>query len=507
MSFSDPPVWGGPGAPPAPVGPQRVPWTPPRRKNKFILVIDFVAAFSLLGGLLFFVLRDTHHGPPHPKEWDPRVLDIVNFDEAHRGLKFKQPVFVDFLDPQAYSDRSRTDQSQLTDKDKQQLSAFDGEFRALGLSNSNINLLDEENKLHDSGTLAFYDPVTERVIIRGTEMTVNLRVTLIHEFTHVLQDQYFGIGQKRTSKFKTSGESASFRTVLEGDAVRIENEYIDTLSADEKKQYQDANKQEVDTSNTALADVPVALHALQLAPYEYGPQFVQLLDAEGHQAAVDEAFRNPPTTDEQVLDPPAYLRHEGALDVKQPSLPDGVSQDSIVDSGDFGALSWLLVLGERIDPLVALTAVDGWGGDSYVAYTQNNKTCVRLAWQGDTDAASQAMQAAVNLWVAAMPAGAASATFDNGLLHLEACDPGAGNITLNNRALDVIQIPAARSGIALDAVSQGGLSVDKGFELGNCFVHGLGFDTLAAVNKNGLTPETQSTITAVAQDCRTKIGS
>src|SRR5207249_360209 len=101
------------------------------------------------------------------------------------------PVFVDFLDAQAYSDRSRTDETKLTDEDKKQLSAFDGEFRALGLSNTKIDLLDQVNKLQDTGTLAFYDPETERVTIRGTEMTVDLKVTLAHEFTHVLQDQHF----------------------------------------------------------------------------------------------------------------------------------------------------------------------------------------------------------------------------------------------------------------------------------------------------------------------------
>ena len=67
-----------------------------------------------------------HHGSYGEGEkgvWDPRVLDIVHFDEEHRGLTFKQPVFVDFLDPQAYSERVRADETELTDEDKQQLKA------------------------------------------------------------------------------------------------------------------------------------------------------------------------------------------------------------------------------------------------------------------------------------------------------------------------------------------------------------------------------------------------
>jgi hypothetical protein len=466
------------------------------------------AVVVLTGAVVFGVFQTVHHsGPAHPKEWDPRVLDIVHFDEQHRGLLFKEPVFVDFLDPQAYSERARTDQSALTDKEKQQLAAFEGEFRALGLSNSSLNLLDQVNKLQDTGTLAFYDPNTERVTIRGTEMTVNLRVTLAHEFTHVLQDQWFGVGRKRTSKFTTTQESSSFRTILEGDAVRIENQYIDSLSADDQAAYHEANQKEVDTANTGLADVPVVLRALQLAPYTYGPPLVELLDADGKQAEVDQTFRVPPTTDEQVVDPPRLLRHEPALDVKEPTLPDGVANEAIVDNGDFGALTWLLVLAERIDPNVALTAMDGWGGDSYVAYTQNAKTCIRLAWQGDTPADDQEMQDALNQWVAALPAGMASVTSVGGVLQVEACDPGTdAGVTLNNRAMDVLQLPATRTVLARDAVQKGGLGVDKAFEFGDCFVHALGFDQLTAINKSGLTPESEATIQAISADCRNKVG-
>ena len=502
MTFGEPPIWSPPPESPS------LPYAPPPRRKKtglVVLAIAIVGVFALLAGGAVYILRDTTHGPPHPKEWDPRVLDIVHFDEQHRGLIFKQPVFVDFLDAKAYSDRARTDQNQLTDKEKKQLSAFDGEFRALGLSNSKLNLLDQVNKLQDTGTLAFYDPKTERVVIRGTELTVDLKVTLVHEFTHVLQDQYFGIGQKRTSKFTTSQEPSAYRTVYEGDAVRIENQYIASLSADEKTQYQQAHNQEVTSANAGLADVPVALRALQLAPYEFGPPFVELLDADGHQSEVDDAFKTPPATDEQVLDPPKYLARERALDVKEPALPDGVSKDAIVDNDDFGALAWLVVLAERIDPLVALQAVDGWGGDAYVAYTQNDKTCVRLAWQGDTPTDDQEMHDALNQWVAAMPAGAAaSVTADGGVLQVQACDPGADAVTLNNRALDVLQLPAARSALALTAVQQGHFPVDKSFAFGDCFVHALGFDQLVAANKNGLTPEVQSVIQSAAADCRNK---
>jgi hypothetical protein len=455
------------------------------KSRTVMTVAGVVASVVFCAGVVAVIFNtSTHHRPPHPKEWDPRVLDIVHFDEEHRGLTFKEPVFVDFLDAQAYSDRVRTDETALTDEDKQQLKAAEGELRALGLSNSNVDLFAASNTLIDTGTLAFYDPTTERVIIRGTEMTVDLRVTLAHEFTHVLQDQHFTIGRKRTSQFTTSQQSTAFRTLLEGDAMRIENEYIGSLSADDKAQYEEQHNKEVDSATAGLGDVPVALQALQSAPYLLGPPFVELLAAKGGESEVDRGFEKPPSTDEQVFDLRAFFRQNGPLDVREPALPDGVPQDKVVDRGDFGSTSWYLALAERIDPLVALRAVDGWGGDSYVAYDQGGKTCIRLNWQGDTPGDDQEMHDALDQWVAAMPAGAASVRADGDLLAVESCDLGPDvPITLNNRSLDALQIPSARSEFMFQAVDQGGLDVDKAFLFGDCVVHAVTFEQFVAQDR------------------------
>ena len=50
----------------------------------------------------------------------------------------------------------------------------------------------------------------------------------------------------------------------------------------------------------------------------------------------------------------------------------------------FGAVGWLLVLSERLPLEQALTAVDGWGGDSYVAYERDGVSCVKANYRGDT---------------------------------------------------------------------------------------------------------------------------
>ena len=481
-----------------------------RRRNDAALAVAVVVVSALLAGTVVLVFSRGHSGPPHPSEWDPRVLDIVHFDEQHRGLQFKQPVFVDFLDAKAYSDRARTDQSKLTDDEKKRLEAQSGELRALGLSNSNIDLLQAANDLQDTGTLAFYDPDTERITVRGTDMSVALRVTLAHELTHVLQDQNFGVGRRRTSQFTTSQQDSAFRALVEGDAVRIENEYIDSLSDADKQEYESTHNKEVDNAVAGLSNVPVALQALQSAPYLLGPPFDEWLVAVGLRLKLDAAFKDPPSTDEHLLDPPTYLHKESPLDVDEPTLPDGVSKDAKVDSGDFGALTLLLMLGERTDPIAALHAVDGWGGDAFVAYTQNGKTCMQLAVRGDSAGDTTELRDALVQWAAAMPSGAATVGSSTDVVHVVTCDPGIDSgLTLNNRGNDLVQLPATRSEFMFQAVSKLALDDDKAFEFGDCVVRTLGFDTFVEVDKAGgsaLSPDLQQTIQNAVVQCRTQAG-
>jgi len=476
-----------------------------KRRRWVPLVAIATVVILVAGGAAVFVVRNRDDSIPHPKDWDPRVLDVVQFVEKSRGLTFKHPVFVDFLDAKAYSDRARTDQSKLTDKEKKQLEAFNGELRALALSNSKIDLLEATNDLVDTGTLAFYQPDTERVSIRGTDVTVDLKVTLSHEFTHVLQDQYFNIKTSRTSKFKTDQEASAFHTLLEGDAVRVENAYIDTLSADDKAQYEDAHKKEVDNAVSGLKDVPVALQAFQSAPYLVGPSLTELLVSDGGQSELDAAFKDPPATDEHVIDPSTFLAHEKALDVAIPPLPDGVADSDVVDKGDFGAISLFVVLAERIDPFVALQAIDGWGGDSFIAYQQAGKTCVRLDFEGDTANDDSEMKSALDQWIATLPAGMASATADNEVVHVQTCDPGTdAGLTLNNRANDAMAILQARSDFMLQAVQEAHVSVGKGFTFAGCVVKAIGFDTFVAADK-GDTTGLQQVVRNAIGGCRDQL--
>ena len=127
---------------------------------------------------------------------------------------------------------------------------------------------------------------------------------------------------------------------------------------------------------------------------------------QGGDTAVDDLFRSPPRTEEQQLDPwTLVVDHQGFLNVPAPELPEGAES---IDDGAFGALTWLMVLSERLPAAQALTAVDGWGGDAYAAYDQNGVSCVSVDYRADTPRDLAQMKSALQAWVAKGPKGSPS---------------------------------------------------------------------------------------------------
>ena len=217
-------------------------------------------------------------------------------------------------------------------------------MRALGLLAADVDLFKASNDLVDTGTLAYYDSAEERVVVRGTEVTPAVAVTLAHELVHVLQDQIYALDRYDGKEDEvTSGRTYAFGALAEADADRIEERYRDTLDQ--------ATKDAVDAeSDAGLADfeaagIPTALVSLFASPYGLGDAFVAVLNATEGQS-VDAAFSKPPSTEEQILDPFEYFADHGPLSVDGPAT-DGAEA---YDQGDFGAVTLMIVLAERIDP-------------------------------------------------------------------------------------------------------------------------------------------------------------
>jgi hypothetical protein len=493
-----------PPRPPLPPLPPLSPWnaTPPPAPAKGRQFLSFLVVVALLvsvaGGAFWFATR--HHGPSSPKHWDARVAPLVSFVERERGLDFDHPVDVEFLSEAAFKKTVTTSAGSLTKADRADIRNTQAFLRALGLIDGDTDLLAEVNRAQSEGVLAYYDPDTKKMTVRGTKLDVATRVTLVHEMTHALQDQHFDLTRMR--KLDHDDESGAITALIEGDATEVENAYIDSLSRADHAAYDRENAQT--ESDADFEGIPAVVRIMFGAPYEFGPTLVQVIKADGGLSALNDAFRKPPTEEENVFDPTTYIEHDTPERVAKPAVPSGAK---VHDSGAFETLGWFVTLSERIDAHEALRATDGWGGDSYVTYTTRAGTdCTRVRYRGEDATDNVEMRQALTDWIAALPTHTASVRNEGATLLLESCDPGTHSKVATGKSLDAIGLPIARVSIVKELLHEG-----ASVELSACVANDVvAQSTVAQLNDPDGTffssPAGQARIVQIASACRNRTG-
>ena len=293
------------------------------------------------------------------------------FVEQHRGHAFKAQVPVTLLDDAAFRQRLLAHGG-----DTGAINTTSKELKALHLIDKTVDLSQSAADLLGAGVSGFYDPKSKSLVVRGVSATPYVRQVLVHELTHALQDQYFGIDRPALDQADDE-QSGAFQAVVEGDAVRIENEYHDAMTPAEQNE---ADHEEQSQAGGIPSNVPQVLLALVTFPYIAGPPFVSALQQEGGTPAVDDAFVHPPVSTEQLLNVNAYLAGRAPKKVAVPHA-DGTAFDHGVN-GEFG----LILLFEQAGASAqeARGTADLWGGDEYVAWNRGSGACVRMAVLADS---------------------------------------------------------------------------------------------------------------------------
>jgi hypothetical protein len=348
-----------------------------------------LALVLLADGAVVAVRVRRSPAPPVPTAFDAVVTDLKGFVERERGLPFLRPVPVQLQsDDDFAASLRRVQRRQRGDADTAVLINV---VRALGLIDGpfDASVLDAGA---EEAVFGFYDSRRRRLHLRGDAATPAVRRVLVHELTHALDDQHFGL--ERPNLERREDEAAlGFASLVEGDAVRVEERYFESLSPEERR----AADVEADPIGTDPA-LPRVFEALLAFPYDAGATFVAALAGAGGPDRISAAFANPPTTSEQVLHPERFLGEEPGKEVTAP-LADG----RVVDRGQLGELGFRLLLQEGLDRGAAARVADGWGADRFVAWADGEQTCVRghvvMDTPGDRDELVEGLQA----WAARNP--------------------------------------------------------------------------------------------------------
>ena len=335
-----------------------------------------------------------------------------------------------FLSPAAFEKTLVGDQDELSKDDKAELEHVTGLLRALGLLTGDVDLQKAVSGFQGGAVLAYYSFDDERITVRGKKITPSIKATLVHELTHVLQDQEFQIGdrlkalRKESEKGRSTNAASVLGAIVEGDAERVRYLYQASLTP---KQRQVAHpgagprvgrRAAADRGHPAAGGHP-ALVAVRPRPRPGGGPGRRRRQRLGRQA-VREAAGPRRGTVRPV--PGGRAEPTAPTKVAVPALESGEKE---FESGELGTLTWYFMLAAHLPLTQALLAADGWGGDAYVGYDRGDTTCAKLSFTGRSPGDTALMETALRQWAAAAP-GEQTVTSEGKLVDVASCDPGTG---------------------------------------------------------------------------------
>lgn len=221
--------------------------------------------------------------------------------------------------------------------------------------------------------LGLYDPQGDELLLLEGSDPFLLQGTLVHELTHAVQDQNFDLSALSDRKPGAGDRNAALEAVAEGDALLMEQVLSglllpESITAEQMKMLMKLAPIE----GPAFAKAPGFIRSVLLFPYLYGFVLARSTYARGGYEAVNELFRNPPASTEQVLHP-ERLGTDPPLELGL-GTPGGlaglyrVAADDVL--GEYALSAWLE---EWIGHHEAVAAAAGWGGDRYIFLWPSSK--------------------------------------------------------------------------------------------------------------------------------------
>jgi hypothetical protein len=337
-----------------------------------------------------------------PEEELPEdIADIVTEIEAQvsqiRGLTLQMPVPRSLISPEALEDIVVNEFfADYSDEDARQDVLV---LSLLGLLPADFDLKNFYNDLYSEQISGFYDGETGEIyILKGTTFGGSEKLTYAHEFTHVLQDQTFGFDEglnyNEEACEEDSERCAAIQSLIEGDASLTEILWFQTYAT--REDYKDIVKTFEDYASPVLDSAPPYMALDLYFPYEKGFTFVESLYTEGGFDAVNAAFENPPLSTEHILHPERYP-WDVPVKISVPNLEETLGPGwMLFDQNVMGEWYTYLILSQayeeafRINEGQAKAAAEGWGGDAYTIYLNENTDQVvfilDMVWDSTVDA-------------------------------------------------------------------------------------------------------------------------
>ena len=239
---------------------------------------------------------------------------------------------------------------------------------------------------------ATYSPLDKQVLLVTDRGGVRDSGLLTHEFVHALQDQHFDLLKMVLARpFSFDREEAAF-ALVEGDAVSVERRATQG-DAWARKSVEDLTREEDGRYAQYRKGIGAFFQPLLtetfIFRYRDGLHFVETLRRARPAVSIDEVFRRPPQSSEQVLHPEKYLSgeqpREAGLDLEA-FADEGWRPVATTPLGEIGVRGLLLA---GVSAEEARRAAAGWGGDRSFVFEREGRAPLfvwRTLWDTPRDA-------------------------------------------------------------------------------------------------------------------------
>ncbi len=357
---------------------------------------------------------------PEAEALSETIVEITEQVAALRDLEVLEEVTTEIVEPDELAEI-------VTERDRdaeavERLAASTRVLAALRHVPVDADLERIIDDLQSASVVGLYDAADEVAYVSGEELPLSpaAATTAAHEVVHALQDQHFDLSRLDDIPLEDGDSALAFLSVVEGDAVILEEEWAATHQDEEERR--EAEQEQLDGAAEQLAvldDVPSYVVESFVFPYVAGERFVASLIEEGGYEAVDAALADPPTTTLEILDPQAYLDGVELAEVEAGTAPvDGEE----VFASSFGAFDLLALFGAAEDPEAQAGSATwpSWRGGALRAWEVDETLVVAAAWRFADDESAATACDAVAAWYRDVAALEDETEADDGAVVLEA---------------------------------------------------------------------------------------
>lgn len=237
----------------------------------------------------------------------------------------------------------------------------------------------------------FYDPKEKAMYMAEDLVGLERDATLAHELVHALQDQHYDLEKRIQFKEDAGDEQTAIHALAEGDATSAMFDHVmaarggrATDLGDDMLSLQIRGSMEL---SPETANVPTILKRSVIAPYVDGIVFVHWARRKGDWRAVDDIWRNPPTTTEQILHPEKLEAREPGQSIPVP-VADPKGPQDVIYKDIFGEQGLRLLFEEWMPRTSAVKGASDWGGDRIAVFRDGKRFAVAWHLRYDTDEAA-----------------------------------------------------------------------------------------------------------------------